>query len=188
MFDFPAFEFDPIYMVWLLVAISAGLTVEAVYLTCFSAASYRSRINRRLMLGKDRSDRESVLIELRRERGLTDLDLQDALSPGQVCTTVGTTKAHPTPTRASARPATAGPASVPPLISEAVARLAAAASAVVSASRTTKAPCSGRTAAAISESRAVNVSTTPTGAPPRTAARVAADATQRAPMPMPRCS
>jgi hypothetical protein len=103
-------------------------------------------------------------------------------------TTVGTTKAHPTPTRASARPATAGPASVPPLISEAVARLAAAASAVVSASRTTKAPCSGRTAAAISESRAVNVSTTPTGAQPRTAARVAADATQRAPMPMPRCS
>jgi len=71
MFDFPAFDFDPIYMVWLLVAISAGLTVEAVYLLCFSAASYRSRINRRLMLGKDRPDRESVLIELRRERGLT---------------------------------------------------------------------------------------------------------------------
>jgi tight adherence protein B len=71
MFDFPAFDFDPIYMVWLFVAISAGLTVEAVYLLCFSAASYRSRINRRLMLGKDRPDRESVLVELRRERGLT---------------------------------------------------------------------------------------------------------------------
>src|SRR3984885_8856468 len=70
-------------------------------------------------------------------------------------TAVGTTKAHPTPTRASARPAAAGPASVPPLINEAVARLAAAASAVVSASRTTKAPCNGRTAAAISESTAV---------------------------------
>jgi len=69
MFDFP--DFDPIYLVWLLVAISAGLTVEAVYLLCFSAASYRSRINRRLMLGKDRPDRESVLVELRRERGLT---------------------------------------------------------------------------------------------------------------------
>jgi tight adherence protein B len=36
-----------------------------------SAASYRSRINRRLMLSKDRPDRESVLVELRRERGLT---------------------------------------------------------------------------------------------------------------------
>src|SRR5271156_3220838 len=71
MFDFPALEFDPIYMVWLFVAISAGLTVEAVYLMCFSAASYRSRINRRLMLTKDRPDRESVLVELRRERGLT---------------------------------------------------------------------------------------------------------------------
>ena len=71
MFDSLAFDFDPIYLVWLLVAISAGLTVEAVYLLCFSAASYRSRINRRLLLSRDRPDRESVLVELRRERGLT---------------------------------------------------------------------------------------------------------------------
>ncbi|HXX49676.1 MAG TPA: type II secretion system F family protein [Xanthobacteraceae bacterium] len=68
MFDF---EFDPIYLVWLFVAISAGLAAEAVYLTGFSAASYRRRINRRLMLSKERSDREAVLVELRRERGLT---------------------------------------------------------------------------------------------------------------------
>lgn len=66
-----AFDFDPIYLFWLFVAISAGLTVEAIYLLCFSAASYRSRINRRLMISKDRADRESVLVELRRERGLT---------------------------------------------------------------------------------------------------------------------
>jgi tight adherence protein B len=65
------FDFDPIYLVWLFVAISAGLAVEAIYLVCFSAASYRSQINRRLMISKDRTDRESVLVELRRERGLT---------------------------------------------------------------------------------------------------------------------
>jgi tight adherence protein B len=65
------FDIDPIYLVWLFVAISAGLAAEAVYLTCFQAASYRSTINRRLMISKDRTDRESVLIELRRERGLT---------------------------------------------------------------------------------------------------------------------
>ncbi|HEX4407781.1 MAG TPA: type II secretion system F family protein [Xanthobacteraceae bacterium] len=65
------FDIDPIYLVWLFVAVSAILAVEAVYLTCFQAASYRSRINRRLMISKDRTDRESVLIELRRERGLT---------------------------------------------------------------------------------------------------------------------
>jgi tight adherence protein B len=47
------------------------LAVEAVYLLCFSTASYRSQVNRRLMLAKDRTDRESVLVELRRERGLT---------------------------------------------------------------------------------------------------------------------
>ena len=65
------FDLNPIYLVWLFVALAAGLTVEAVYLTCYSAASYRSRINRRLMLSRDRTDRESVLVELRRERGLT---------------------------------------------------------------------------------------------------------------------
>ena len=70
-FDFLSFDFDPIYLVWLFVALAAGLAVEAVYLMGFSAASYRSQINRRLMLAKDRTDRESVLIELRRERGLT---------------------------------------------------------------------------------------------------------------------
>ncbi|MGH7246579.1 MAG: type II secretion system F family protein [Pseudomonadota bacterium] len=62
---------NPIYLVWLFVAVSAGLMFEAVYLLCFSKASYRSQINRRLSLAKDRLDRESVLIELRRERGLT---------------------------------------------------------------------------------------------------------------------
>lgn len=70
-FDFLSFDFDPIYLVWLFVAVSAALGFEAVYLLCFSTASYRSQINRRLMLSKDRTDRESVLIELRRERGLT---------------------------------------------------------------------------------------------------------------------
>ncbi|HML08234.1 MAG TPA: type II secretion system F family protein [Xanthobacteraceae bacterium] len=66
-----SFDFDPIYLIWLFVAVSAGLAAEAVYLLCFSAASYRSQINRRLMLTKEQKDRESVLIELRRERGLT---------------------------------------------------------------------------------------------------------------------
>ncbi len=70
-FGFLSFDFDPIYLVWLFVALAAGLTVEAVYLMCFSAASYRSNINRRLSIAKDRTDRESVLVELRRERGLT---------------------------------------------------------------------------------------------------------------------
>src|SRR5580692_469132 len=64
-------DFNPIYLVWLFIAVSVGLTFEVIYLTTYSAASYRSKINRRLMLSKDRTDRESVLIELRRERGLT---------------------------------------------------------------------------------------------------------------------
>ena len=65
------FDINPLYLVWLFVAVSAGLAAEAVYLSCYSAASYRSKINRRLMLSKDSASRENVLIELRRERGLT---------------------------------------------------------------------------------------------------------------------
>jgi tight adherence protein B len=64
-------DFDPIYLVWLFIAVSAGLAFEAIYLLGFSTASYRSTINRRLKLSKDRPDRESVLVQLRRERGLT---------------------------------------------------------------------------------------------------------------------
>jgi tight adherence protein B len=57
--------------VWLFVAISAGLTAEALYLLFFSRASYRSQINRRLRLSRDQKSRENVLVALRRERGLT---------------------------------------------------------------------------------------------------------------------
>jgi tight adherence protein B len=66
-----SFDIDPIYLIWLCVGLSAVLTVEAVYLLCFSTASYRRQVNRRLMLAKDRADREGVLVALRRERGLT---------------------------------------------------------------------------------------------------------------------
>jgi tight adherence protein B len=67
-----SFDFDPLYLVWLFVGLSAALAAEAVYLLCFSTASYRSQINRRLMLTKGQTDRESVLVTLRRERGLSE--------------------------------------------------------------------------------------------------------------------
>ena len=66
-----SFDFNPIYLLWLCIGLSAALTIEAFYLLCFSTASYRSQINRRLTLAKDRVDRESVLVALRRERGLS---------------------------------------------------------------------------------------------------------------------
>jgi tight adherence protein B len=65
------FDFDPIYLIYVLVAASAGLFAEGVYLLCFTGASYRNNVNRRLKLLKDQPDRESILIQLRRERGLT---------------------------------------------------------------------------------------------------------------------
>jgi tight adherence protein B len=64
-------NFDPIYLIWLMVALSAGLAAEAIYIVCASATKYRSRINHRLMMLQEHTDREAVYIELRRQRGLT---------------------------------------------------------------------------------------------------------------------
>jgi tight adherence protein B len=66
-----SFSFDPIYLIYLLVAASAGLFAEGFYLLCFNGATYRNNVNRRLRLLKDQPDRESILLQLRRERGLT---------------------------------------------------------------------------------------------------------------------
>ena len=64
-------EIDPIYFIYLLVAVSAGLMTEGVYLLCFSGASYRQNVNRRLRLLRNESNRENILLQLRKERGLT---------------------------------------------------------------------------------------------------------------------
>src|SRR5262249_23787245 len=66
-----SFDFDPIYLVYIFVAASAGLFAEGIYLLCFSGASYRKNVNRRLRLLKDEPNRENLLVELRRERGLS---------------------------------------------------------------------------------------------------------------------
>jgi tight adherence protein B len=66
-----SFNFDPIYLIYLLVAASAGLFAEGFYLLCFTGATYRNNVNRRLKLLKGQPDRESILVQLRRERGLT---------------------------------------------------------------------------------------------------------------------
>jgi tight adherence protein B len=64
-------DFDPIYLIYIFVAASAGLFVEGVYLLAFSGASYRKNVNRRLKLLKNEPNRENILVQLRRERGLT---------------------------------------------------------------------------------------------------------------------
>jgi tight adherence protein B len=66
-----SFDLDPIYVIYLFVAVSAGLFVEGAYLLFFSGASYRKNVNRRLKLLKDEPNRENILVQLRKERGLT---------------------------------------------------------------------------------------------------------------------
>ena len=66
-----SFEIDQIYIIYLLVAVSAGFLVEGVYLLVFSGASYRQNVNRRLRLLRNEPNRENILLELRKQRGLT---------------------------------------------------------------------------------------------------------------------
>ena len=64
-------DFDPIYLFYLLIGLSAAMLAEGGYLLAYSKASYRKNINRRLKVMDAQPDRESVLVQLRRERGLT---------------------------------------------------------------------------------------------------------------------
>lgn len=65
------FNFDSIYIFYLLIGLSAAMFAEGVYLLFYNKASYRKNINRRLKVMDTKPDRESVLVQLRRERGLT---------------------------------------------------------------------------------------------------------------------
>lgn len=66
-----SFDLDPVYLIYLFVGVSAVMAFEAFYLLFYSKASYRSEVNRRLRIAKDKPDREGMLADLRRERGLT---------------------------------------------------------------------------------------------------------------------
>jgi len=65
------FDFNPVYLIYLLVGLSAAMFAEGFYLLAYNKTSYRKNINRRLKVMEQKPDRESVLVQLRRERGLT---------------------------------------------------------------------------------------------------------------------
>ena len=62
------FDIDLVYVIYLFVALAAGLFVEGIYLLFFTTRSYRKNINRRLRLLDNQPDREGVMVQLRRER------------------------------------------------------------------------------------------------------------------------
>lgn len=65
------FDLNPILLFYILVGISAAMFAEGAYLLCYSKASYRKNVNRRLKVIDAKPNRESALVQLRRERGLT---------------------------------------------------------------------------------------------------------------------
>jgi tight adherence protein B len=64
-------DFDPVYLFYLLIGVSAAMFAEGAYLLARNRTSYRKNVNRRLKVMDGKTDRESVLVQLRRERGLT---------------------------------------------------------------------------------------------------------------------
>jgi tight adherence protein B len=67
-----SFEFSTIHVVYLFTALAAGLFFEGIYLLFFTTRSYRKNVNRRLRLMENQPDREGMLVQLRRERGLSN--------------------------------------------------------------------------------------------------------------------
>ena len=65
------FGLNEAHLFYAFAAVAVVLVAEAIYLLFFSATSYRSRVNRRLRLMNDQPDRQAILVQLRRERGLT---------------------------------------------------------------------------------------------------------------------
>lgn len=65
------FEIDPLYLFYGFAALAAVLVAEALYLLFHNTQSYRTRVNRRLKVSSKEPDREKVLVQLRRERGLS---------------------------------------------------------------------------------------------------------------------
>ena len=66
-----SFDLDPLFLFYVLAALAAVFVAEALYLLFHNAASYRTRVNRRLEISQKEGDREKVLVQLRRERGLS---------------------------------------------------------------------------------------------------------------------
>jgi tight adherence protein B len=65
-------DINPVYIFLVLIGLSAAMFAEGFYLLFYNKASYRKNINRRLKVLDNKTDRESVLVQLRRERGLTE--------------------------------------------------------------------------------------------------------------------
>src|SRR5215471_20587027 len=65
------FNLDSSHLLLLLIGLSAAMFAEGIYLLVYNNASYRKNINRRLKVMDGKTDRESVLVQLRRDRGLT---------------------------------------------------------------------------------------------------------------------
>jgi tight adherence protein B len=65
------FNINPTYLFYTVLALAVIFTVEALYLLISHRVSYRRQTNARLAAMEGKQNREQVLLELRRQRGLS---------------------------------------------------------------------------------------------------------------------
>jgi tight adherence protein B len=66
----PAFDISPLHIFYGSLAIAVVMVAEALYLLFHDKTNHRDKVNRRLTAMKGEPNREKVMLELRRERGL----------------------------------------------------------------------------------------------------------------------
>ena len=66
-----SFDLDPLYLFYGFAALAAVLVAEALYLLFHNTQRLPQPVNRRLKISSKERDREKVLVQLRRERGLS---------------------------------------------------------------------------------------------------------------------
>src|SRR5664279_567499 len=84
------FDFNPLYLLYLLIGVSAAMFAEGFYLLFYNKASYRKNINRRLKVMEDKPDRESVQLQLQSGLSIGFTRLMLFIAIGVVAAFVGT--------------------------------------------------------------------------------------------------
>ena len=67
-----SFDLNPLYIFYIAAPLTGVPPAEGFYLLVSNTRDYRSRVNRPLEISGKGESREKVLVQLRRERGLSD--------------------------------------------------------------------------------------------------------------------
>ena len=87
----PEFELREIHIFYACAAAAAIMLVEALYLIFAEAKDHRDLVNRRVKIMAESGDQQAILIQLRKERGMTGEGWRSLFSLGTLLTQSGLT-------------------------------------------------------------------------------------------------